>query len=581
MFWLLAKRRRLYAYLIAPTVWTMAGALGLYLHFHWIDEPGLDRPMPEGMSAYQIVLILAAMAATVLVAILIRQTSLGKLVSVPTVRAAVAVAPFVLVAAIQFAYSDAVTEGLPGVRPGLEQMDLPVALAAAATGALYLVARRARFAWEGLPGRAQRDLPEVAAVLGSVALGAAAGLGFSDVVPLPWAGVILCGAGVGLAAAERIPGFGSRSGSWVAAATDGRGPGALTGERRRHRRRLGPGRRDPGRCSRGPCAPCSGRLQESESVGRLLVGATTLVALGAGVARLAWPEGTVWVLVGSAALLGGTKFLERLPPGSARWPRRRRRCWWPPPWEWLRPGPRPETARATPPRAAWSWPPPPPCSFSTCLGWRAWCRGPPCWPPAAWWRCGRRWSPEPGSGRRPMPPCSVFSAWAWWPMPCCGARAATGCGTARWGICWCSPPSGAAWATSARRWSGWACSSSPWPPRRLPPNSDRSVLLERLAALPGAVPAWRALPAAAAAAALPFLTVLAGQRIPAVAAEAERRGLVLAVTALGFAAAVLVWRRRARLRAVAAVGGTAIALAGIAWPPRRRRAWCWPPGRQP
>ena len=43
VFWWLARRRPMYSYLIAPTVWTMAGALGLYLHFHWIDEPGLDR----------------------------------------------------------------------------------------------------------------------------------------------------------------------------------------------------------------------------------------------------------------------------------------------------------------------------------------------------------------------------------------------------------------------------------------------------------------------------------------------------------------------------------------------------------
>ena len=120
VFWLLARRRRLYAYLIGPTVWTIAGALGLYLHFHWVPPaPGMDRAMPEGMSAYQVVLILATMAATVLVATLIRRTALGQLVSAPTVRMAVALAPFVLLAAIQFAYSDALT-GRPtrsGARP--------------------------------------------------------------------------------------------------------------------------------------------------------------------------------------------------------------------------------------------------------------------------------------------------------------------------------------------------------------------------------------------------------------------------------------------------------------------------------
>ena len=312
VFWLLAKRRRLYAYLIAPTVWTMAGALGLYLHFHWIDGPGLDRPMPEGMSAYQVVLILAAMAATVLVAIVIRGTPLGQLVSIPAVRTAVALAPFVLVVAIQFAYSDAVTEGLPGVTPGLEQMDLPVALAAAATGALYLVARQARFAWEGLPDRARRDLPEVVAILGSAALVVAAGLGFTDVVPLPWAGAILCGAGVALAAAERIPWFGSRSGPWLAAGATAAGLGLSLGSGGATAAAWG--------LAALALAVSPGAMRSlfrtpsvSESVGRLLLGGATLAALGAGVARLAWPEGTVWVLVGSAALLGGAKFLEHLP----------------------------------------------------------------------------------------------------------------------------------------------------------------------------------------------------------------------------------------------------------------------------
>ena len=53
------------------------------------------------------------------------------------------------------------------------------------------------------------------AVLGAAALAVAPALGLAEVVPLPWVGLILCGTGVGLAALERVPGFGSRSGSWV------------------------------------------------------------------------------------------------------------------------------------------------------------------------------------------------------------------------------------------------------------------------------------------------------------------------------------------------------------------------------
>ena len=92
---------------------------------------------------------------------------------------------------------------------------------------------------------------------------------------------------------------------------------------------------------------------------------------------------------------------------------------------------------------------------------------------------------------------------------------------------------------------------------------DRSALVGRLTARPGGG-AWRVLPAAAAAVALPFLMVLAGRRLPAVAAEAERRGLILAVTALGLAGAVVGWRKRALLRSVAGVAGTVVALTGVA-----------------
>jgi hypothetical protein len=564
VFWLLARRRRLYAYLIAPTVWTMAGALGLYLHFHWIDEPGLDRPMPEGMSAYQIVLILTAMAATVLIAVLIRETSLGKLVSIPTVRVAVAVAPFVLIAAIQFAYADAVTEGLPGVSPGLEQMDLPVALAAAATGALYLAARRARFAWEGLPDRARRDLPEVVAALGSAALVTAAGLGFADVVPLPWAGAILCAAGVGLAAAERIPWFGSRSGLWLAASGTAAGlalslgsGGATAAAWGLAALALAVSPEAVLSLFRTPAAP--------ESMGRVLLGATTVVALGAGVARLAWPEGTVWVLVGSSALLGGTQFLERLPARVRS----------------LAQAPAAVLVAAAlgvaAARAAAGDGPGYAASGGLVLA-----------AAAAVFLLDLPWVTRlvPGTallaagGLVEVRPALESGSWV-------GAAA----DAAVLGILGLGLVADALLRRSGRHrlWHGalghllvLASLGRSLEDERAAlvglgalfvamaaeagaVEFGRSALMARIASLPGVVPAWQALPAAAAAAALPFLTVLAGQRIPAVAAEGERRGLVLAVAALGFAAAVLVWRRRARLQAVAAVGGAVIALAGVAW----------------
>lgn len=563
VFWLLARRRRFYAYLIAPTVWTMAGALGLYLHFHWIDEPGLDRPMPEGMSAYQIVLILAAMAATVLVAILIRQTSLGKLVSAPTVRAAVVIAPFVLVTAIQFAYSDAVSEGLPGMRPGLEQMDFPIALAAAATAALYLTARRARFAWEGLPERIQRDVPEVVAVLGSAGLAAAAGLGFADVVPVPWAGMILCGAGVGLASAERIPGMGSRSGSWVAAATAAVGLALSLGSGGATAAAWG--------LAAVALAVSPSMLRSlfrtpavSERVGGLLLWVTTLVALGAGVARLARPGGTVWVLVGSAALLGGMKLLKRLPirvRSLARVPAAVLVA---------------AALGVAAARAAAGDGPGYAASGGVVLA-----------AAVAVFLLDLPWVARlvPGTallaagGLVEVRPALESGAWV---GAAADAAVLGGLGLAL--------VADSLLRRSGRRrvWHGTlghllvlaSLGRSLQDERSAlvglglflvamvaeagAVEFGRSPLVERLAALPGAVPAWRALPAAAAAAALPFLTVLAGQRIPEVAAETERRGLVLAVTALGLAVAMVVWRRRSGLRNVAAVGGTMIALAGMA-----------------
>ncbi|MFH1331261.1 MAG: hypothetical protein ABIJ48_11490, partial [Actinomycetota bacterium] len=561
VFWWLARRRRLYAYLIAPTVWTMAGALGLYLHFHWVE--GGDQPMPEGMSAYQVILILAVMALTVLVATLTRRTRLGELVSVPTVRAAVATAPFVLVAAIQFAYSDALLEGPPGVGPGLEQMDVPIGLAAVATGVLYLFARRARYAWEGLPERAQRDIPETLAVLGSVTVAAAAGFGFTDLVPLPWVGVIVCATGVALAALERVPGFGSLGGSWVGAA-------AVAGGLMMS---LGGGGATAAAWGLtalalaafpGPVNALFRATPAPESVSRLLLWATSLVALGAGAGRLAWPGGTAWVLVGSAVLLAGARLPKALPARVRS----------------LAHAPAAVLVAAalgvTAARAAAGDGPGYAVSGALVLA-----------AGLAVLLLDYPWAVRllPGTallvagGLVEVRPALDVGAWV-------GAAAdAAVLGGLGLGLV------GDALLRRSGRHRVWhaalgyllllASLGRSLPHERsalvglglffaataaeaAAVEFDRSGLTGRVTSLPGVAAAWRSLPAAAAATALPVLAVLAGRRIPAVAAEAERSGLVLTVTALGLAAGTAVWRRRPLLRTVTALAGTAAALAGLA-----------------
>ncbi len=563
VFWLLARRRRLYAYLVAPTVWTLAGALGLYLHFHWVPpSSGMDRAMPEGMSAYQVILILATMAATVVVATLIRRSALGRLVSAPTVRMAVATAPFVLLAAVQFAYSDALLEGPPGVGPGLTQMGLPLALAAAAGGAIFLAARWAGFAWEGLAERARQDVPAVIAVMGALALAVAPALGLAEVVPLSWVGAILCATGVALAAVEKIPGFGSRSGSWVGAAAAVAGL-ALS---------LGGGGATLAAWGLAAAAvgvfPGALRLlfrtpALSDKASRLVLGATTLVALGAGAARLAWPEGTAWVLVGSAGALAATRWAKALPAAVRS----------------LGKGPAVVLVAAAlgvaAARAALGDGPGFASSGALVLaaGVVVFLVDMP-WPARL----------LPGTallvagGLVEVRPALEGGAWV-------GAAADAGVlgglglvlvadallrRTGRFRL-WHSALGHLLMVASLARslpfersaLAGLGLFFAAAAAEAAAVEADGSPLIARLAARPGGA-GRRALPAAAAAAVLPFITVLAGRRIPAVALEPERRGLILAVTALGMAAAVLWWRRRALLRSVAGAAATAVALAGVA-----------------
>lgn len=562
LFWWLARRRPFYAYLIAPTIWTVVGALGLYVHFEWIDMPGDVPDMPEGISAYQVVLILAVMAASVVVASVIRRTRLGRLASVPTVRMAAVLAPFVLLAAVQFAYSDAVLEGPPGVGPGLAQMGFPLALAAAAAGAVFLAVRWAAFAWEGLPARMRREIPAVAAVLGGAALAAAPPLGLAEVLPLPWVGAALCGTGVVLAALERLPGFGTRAGSWVAAAAASAGLAVSLGGGGATLAAWGvvavalaafpAGTRRFFRAGAVPAA-----------ASRALLEVAVLVALGAGAARLAWPEGTVWVLVGAAAVLAGLRRAPHLPGDMGGLPGV-------------------------------------PAAILVAAGLGV----------AAARAAGGTGPGYAASGALILAAGLVVllldAPWLVRLLPGVGLLAAGGLVELRPALDageWTGAAADAAvlgglglalvgdallrrsgrfriWHAGLGHLLAVAAAARSLPHERSAlvglavlfaaqaaeaagVEHGRSVLVARLTARSGVSAAWEALPAAAAAMALPFIMVLAGRRIPGVAAESARSGLVLATTALGLAGGSLLWRKRARPRVVTAAAATAVALAGV------------------
>ena len=134
IYFYLATRERIYAYLVAPVLWAAAGSLGLY----WRG----------GMSGPQLFTVLAVIIASFAVASRWQTGRVGEMLAVPTARVAIVAAPFVFVVSLVLAYNDAVTSGV--VEPGIRHLAQPGAIAAALLAAVLGLASGSDFAWQEL-----------------------------------------------------------------------------------------------------------------------------------------------------------------------------------------------------------------------------------------------------------------------------------------------------------------------------------------------------------------------------------------------------------------------------------------------
>ncbi len=198
----LTLRHEIYAYLVAPMLWVVAGSLGLY----W----------ESGMSGPQLLTVLAVVLAGLAAASRGRATRLGRLLAVPAVRTSVAGAPFVFVLSLIFAYEDAVAAGVAA--PGIADLAGPGAVAAALLAAILGVASGAGFAWDELGPRTRHGITVGLRVASYLAAGTALMLALASTASPGWLGVALIGYGVAVWLLDRMVGGTAGAGIWLARA---------------------------------------------------------------------------------------------------------------------------------------------------------------------------------------------------------------------------------------------------------------------------------------------------------------------------------------------------------------------------
>jgi hypothetical protein len=320
IYYAFARRHRLYAYMVAPMVWMTVGSLGLYL------EDGLGiifdgDPMElatfenDGISGWQLIAVLAAMALTIVAAQRFRKSAVGKVIAVPSVRAAVVTAPFMLAFSFVFAYFN---DTLGGADPSLRDLGATNIAALLAAAGVFGFGSVASFAWKGISARVQRESANILRTASYVAVGAAWIMSAAYELSLAWIGLGLLVYGIAVAVVDARTATTHASGIWIARVTGAVGaamalieplpalvawsglavPGLLGG-------RIGAIESFTARVL---------PLPDVVQARRLRLWVPLFVALGAGASRLAWPDGTAWVVAAAAAAFA----LARFVPGVNR-----------------------------------------------------------------------------------------------------------------------------------------------------------------------------------------------------------------------------------------------------------------------
>jgi hypothetical protein len=200
VYFLLSTRHPIYAYGVAPMLWAVVGALGLY----WT----------VGMSGPQMLTVLAAIGAGLIIATIGRTTYVGRTISVRTVRIGVVGAPAVFGFALLFAYNDALGSGTGNV--GLSDLASPGAWAAALLAAVLAISSGAGFAWEGLGERTRNSLAAALRIASYASAGVALVLSLSFETTLGWVGAALVGYGFAIAVIDRLIRGTSEAATWIA-----------------------------------------------------------------------------------------------------------------------------------------------------------------------------------------------------------------------------------------------------------------------------------------------------------------------------------------------------------------------------
>ncbi len=316
IYYLYARRRAIYSYLVAPMLWVSLGALALYLEdgvplLRNGDAWRLDEFTRDGISALQLIAVLAGIGITIAAAGKWRTTKIGKLLAVPTVRAGVLCTPFVLILSLVFSYNDALSRGV--TVPNLADLAWPNVLATAIAAAVFAAASGAGFAWEGLGTRLKRDTALVLQVAAYLSLVASwlltAGFGVSPA----WLGVGLIGYAAVIAVFDRYLTGADIAAVWIVRTALAVG-GALA--------LLEPGATLAAWGTLSvvavlrPTVPAAAHqierfVPEADDPyeRRIVLWAPLLVTAGAGAARINWPESTPLVLLGAAIVFAMARLL--------------------------------------------------------------------------------------------------------------------------------------------------------------------------------------------------------------------------------------------------------------------------------
>jgi hypothetical protein len=316
IYYLYARRRAIYAYLVGPMLWTSLGAFALYLEdgiplFRNGDAWRLDHFTRDGISAPQLITVLAGIGLTIAAASRVRHTRLGRLLAVPTVRAGVFFTPFVLALSLVFSYNDAFSSGV--ATPNLTDLAWPNVIATAIAAAVFATASNATFAWESLGKRVRRDTALVLQVAAYLSIAASwlltAGFGVSPA----WLGAGLIGYAMVVALFDRFLVGPRVAATWIVRTALGAGAALSLLE-------PGPTLAAWGTLGGigvlGSAIPAVGTrinrfVPEPEDADLRLAAlwGPLLVAVGAGATRLGWPDATPLVLLGAGGVFAAARLL--------------------------------------------------------------------------------------------------------------------------------------------------------------------------------------------------------------------------------------------------------------------------------